>query len=70
MFEAFIKEQCDFNKKIESHISSTSIEMSKCTIELKDLELKCKNQAKEVKLACENHKRNQRRGARATTTET
>ena len=70
MFEAFIKEQGDFNKKIESHISSTSIEISKCTIELKDLELKCKNQAKEVKLACENHKRNQRRGARATTTET
>ena len=69
-FEAFIKEQCDFNKKIESHISSTSIEITKCTIELKDLELKCKNQAKEVKLACENHKRNQRRGARATTTET
>ena len=54
-FEAFIKEQRDFNKKIESHISSNSIEISECTIELKDLEQKCKNQAKEVKLYCENH---------------
>ena len=54
-FEAFIKEQRDFNKKIESHISSNSIEISECTIELKDLEQKSKNQAKEVKLSCENH---------------
>ena len=54
-FEAFIKEQRDFNKKIESHISSNSIEISECTIELKDLEQKCKNQAKEVKLFGENH---------------
>ena len=54
-FEAFIKEQRDFNKKIKSHISSNSIEISECTIELKDLEQKCKNQAKEVKLSCENH---------------
>ena len=54
-FEAFIKEQRDFNKKIESHISSNSIEVSECTIELKDLEQKSKNQAKEVKLSCENH---------------
>lgn len=54
-FEAFIKEQRDLNKKIESHISANSIEISECTIELKDLEQKCKNQAKEVKLACENH---------------
>ena len=54
-FEAFIKEQLDFNKKIKSHISSNSIEISKCTIELKDLEQKSKNQAKEVKLFCENH---------------
>ena len=54
-FEAFIKEQHDLNKKIESHISANSIEISECTIELKDLEQKCKNQAKEVKLACENH---------------
>ena len=50
-FEAFVKEQRDFNKKIESHISSNSIEIS----ELKDLEQKSKNQAKEVKLSCENH---------------
>ena len=54
-FEAFIKEHRDFNKKIESHISSNSIEISECTIELKDLEQKCKNQAKEVKLSCEYH---------------
>ena len=54
-FEAFIKEQRYFNKKIESHISSNSIEISECTIELKDLEQKSKNQAKEVKLSCENH---------------
>ena len=54
-FEAFIKEQRDFNKNIESHISSNSIEISECTIELKDLEQKRKNQAKEVKLSCENH---------------
>ena len=54
-FEAFIKEQRDFNKKIESHIASNSIEISECTIELKDLEHKCKNQTKEVKLFCENH---------------
>ena len=54
-FEAFIKEQRDFNKKIKSHISSNSIEISECTIELKDLEQKSKNQAKEVKLSCENH---------------
>ena len=47
-FEAFIKEQRDF-------ISSNSIEISGCTIELKDLECKCKNQTKEVKLFCENH---------------
>ena len=53
-FEAFIKEQRYLNKKIESHISANSIEISECTIELKDLEQKCKNQAKEVKLACEN----------------
>ena len=52
-FEAFIKEHRDFNKKIESHISSNSIEISECTIE--DLEQKSKNQAKEVKLSCENH---------------
>lgn len=38
-FEAFIKEQRDFNKKIESHIASDSIEISECTIELKDLEV-------------------------------
>ena len=54
-FEAFIKEQRDFNKKIERHISSNSIEISGCTIELKDLECKRKNQTKEVKLFCENH---------------
>ena len=54
-FEAFIKEQRDFNKKIKSHISSNSIEISECTIELKDLEQKSKNQAKEVELSCENH---------------
>ena len=54
-FEAFIKEHRDFNKKIESHISSNSIEISGCTIELKDLEQKSKNQAKEVKFSCENH---------------
>ena len=54
-FEAFIKQQRDFDKKIESHISSNSIEISECTIELKDLEQKSKNQAKEVKLSCENH---------------
>ena len=54
-FEAFIKQHRDFNKKIESHISSNSIEISECTIELKDLEQKCKNQAKEVKLFGENH---------------
>ena len=56
-FDAFIKDkQRDFtNKKIESHISSNSIEISECTIELTDLEQKCKNQAKEVKLSCENH---------------
>ena len=53
--EAFIKEQRDFNKKIKSHISSNSIEISGCTIELKDLEQKSKNQAKEVKFSCENH---------------
>ena len=53
--EAFIKEQRDFNKNIKSHISSNSIEISECTIELKDLEQKSKNQAKEVKLSCENH---------------
>ena len=52
-FEAFIKEHRDFNKKIESHISSNSIEISECTTE--DLEQKSKNQAKEVKLSCENH---------------
>ena len=52
-FEAFIKEHRDFNKKIESHISSNSIEISECTIV--DLEQKSKNQAKEVKLSCENH---------------
>ena len=52
-FEAFIKEHRDFNKKIESHISSNSIEISECTIE--DLEQKSKNQAKEVKLSSENH---------------
>ena len=54
-FEAFIKEQRDFNKKIERHISSNSIEISGCTIELKELECKCKNQTKEVKLFCKNH---------------
>ena len=54
-FEAFIKEQRDFNKKIESHITSNSVEISECTIELKDLEHKCKNQTKEVKLFCGNH---------------
>ena len=54
-FEAFIKEQRDFNKKIESHIASNSIEISECTIELKDLEHKGKTQTKEVKLFCENH---------------
>ena len=43
-FEAFIKEHRDFNKKIESHISSNSIVISECTIE--DLEKKSKNQAK------------------------
>ena len=52
-YEAFIKEQRDFN--IESHISSNSIEISECTIELKDLEQKRKNQAEEVKLSRENH---------------
>ena len=51
--EAFIKEQRNFNKNIKSHISSNSIEISECTIELKDLEQKSKNQAKEVKLSCE-----------------
>ena len=35
-FEAFIKEQRDFNKKIESHISSNFIEISECTVEFKD----------------------------------
>ena len=54
-FEAFIKEQRDFNKKIESHIASNSVEISECTIELKDLEHKSKNQTREVKLFCENH---------------
>ena len=54
-FEAFIKERRDFNKKIESHIASNSVEISECTIELKDLEHKSKNQTKEVKLFCENH---------------
>ena len=54
-FEAFIKEQRDSNKKIENHISSNSIGLSECTIELKDLEQKCKNQAKEVTLSCKNH---------------
>ena len=53
--EAFIKEQRDFNKNIKSHISSNSIEISECTIEVKDLEQKSKNQAKEVKLSSENH---------------
>ena len=38
-----------------SRPSSNSIEISGCTIELKDLECKCKNQTKEVKLFCENH---------------
>ena len=36
-------------------ISSNSIEINECTIELKDLVQKCKNQAKEVKLSRENH---------------
>ena len=54
-FEAFIKEQRDFNKNIQRHISSNSIEISGCTIELEDLECNCKNQTKEVKLFCENH---------------
>lgn len=54
-FKAFIKEQRDFHKKIERHISSNSMEISECTKELKDLEKKCKNQAKEVKLSCQNH---------------
>ena len=54
-FKAFIKEQCDFSKKIECHIASNSLEISECTIELKDLEHKCKNQTKEVKLFCGNH---------------
>ena len=36
-------------------IFPNSIEISGCTIELKDLEQKSKNQAKEVKLSCENH---------------
>ena len=54
-FAAFIKEQRDFNKKIKSHISSNSIEISECTIELKDLEQKFKSRAKEIKLSCENH---------------
>ena len=54
-FETFIKEQRDFNKKIESSLSTNCIEISECTIELKDLEQKCKNQAKEVKLSCENY---------------
>ena len=49
-FEAFIKEQRDSNQ----NISSNSIGLSECTIELKDLEQKCKTQAKEVKLSCEN----------------
>ena len=43
-FEAFIKEHRDFNKKIESHISSNSIEISECTIE--DLEQKSKTKQK------------------------
>ena len=57
VMKSFIKDkQRDFtNKKIESHISSNSIEISECAIELTDLEQKCKNQAKEVKLSCENH---------------
>ena len=54
-FEAFIKEQRDFNKKIKSNISSNSIEISECTIELKDLEQKFKSRAKEIKLSCGNH---------------
>ena len=45
-FEAFIKEPRDFNKKIENRISSNSIKICECTIELKDLERKCKKQAK------------------------
>ena len=48
-FEAFIKEQRDLNKKIESHISANSIEISECTIELKDLEQKCKKPSKRSK---------------------
>ena len=36
-------------------IFPNSIEISGCTIELKDLEQKSKNQAKEVKFSCENH---------------
>ena len=54
-FEAFIEEQREFSKKIESHIASNSIEISECTIELKDIEHKCKNQTKEGKLFCGNH---------------
>ena len=45
-FEAFIKEQHDFNKKIESHIASNSVEISECAIELKDLEHSVKTKQK------------------------
>ena len=52
-FELLMKTQRDFNQKIESQISTNSIERSECAIELKDLEQKCKNGTKEVKLSCE-----------------
>ena len=45
-FEAFIKEQRDFHKKIERHISSNSMEISECTKELKDLEKSVKPKQK------------------------
>ena len=52
-FELFMKTQRDFNQKIESQISTNCIEISECTIELKDLEQRTKNGIKEVKLSCE-----------------
>ena len=52
-FKSFMKMQLEFNKKLESLITTNSIGINEQVIELKDLEQKCKNQSREVNLACD-----------------
>ncbi|CAH3152366.1 unnamed protein product [Porites evermanni] len=48
-----MKMQLEFNKKLESLITTNSIGINEQVIELKDMEQKCKNQSREVNLACD-----------------